>query len=78
MLHTLFCLFFQVTFGKHTTIENVLKACASTFLNIKEEDYQDSVNQGLVLYLLDGKAIVTDPSFTHNKTSFSCCYEEVQ
>ena len=58
---------------------NVLKACAEEYLNINKADYDEEIeNQGLELFLLDGKAVVKDPSFiTYQKTSFSFVYIKV-
>ena len=57
---------------------NVLKACAEEYLNINKADYDKEIeNQGLELFLLDGKAAVKDPLFTYQKTSFSFVYIKV-
>ena len=56
----------------------MLKACAEEYLNINKADYDKEIeNQGLELFLLDGKAVVKDPSFTYQMTSFSFVYVKV-
>ena len=59
-------------------MDNVLKACAKEYLNIDDNDYEYEVaRQKLELFLLDGKAVVKDPSYTFNKTSFNFVYIKV-
>ena len=61
-----------------TTIDNILKACAEEYLNIDKEEYTEEVaRQGLDLFLMDGKAVVKDQSYTFNRTSFSFVYIKV-
>lgn len=60
-------------------MENVLKTCAREFLQIDESRYEEEVSvRDLDLFLLDGKARVTDETYTFNKTSFNFCYLKVR
>ena len=43
----------------------------------KDEYDKEIENQDLELFLLDGKAVVKDPSFTYHRTSFSFVYIKV-
>ena len=73
-----FPFFLQITLNSTTTIENLLKACAEEFLNIPKDNYDEEVKErNLELFLLDGKAIVKDPTYTFNRTSFHFFYTEV-
>jgi hypothetical protein len=65
-------------FGKVATLENVLKTCAREFLQIDESRYEEVSAKNLDLFLLDGKARVTDDTYTFNKTSFNFCYLKVR
>lgn len=60
-------------------MQNVIKKCAEEFLDIQDDAHFDEElkTRGLQLFLLDGKAIVTDETYTHNKTTFNFCYTEV-
>jgi len=72
------CISKQVRFGKVTTLENVLKACAREFLDIEETRYEDELSRrNLDLFLLEGEVQVTDPTFPFNKTSFYFSYLKV-
>jgi hypothetical protein len=52
-----------------------LKACAEEFLNIPKDKYDDEVKErNIERFLLDGKAVVTDPTYTFNRTSFHFFY----
>ena len=65
----------QISFNKTTTMDNVLKACAKEYLKIDDNDYEYEIaRQKLELFLLDGKAVVKDPSYTFNKTAFNFVY----
>ena len=68
----------QVRFGKLATLENVLKACAVEFLGIQEESYEEEIaRRNIDVFLLDGRARVTDATFPYNKTSFNFTYLKV-
>ena len=74
-----FSIFKQVLFGKVTTLENELRTCAREFLQIDESRYEEEVSmRNLDLFLLDGKARVTDETYSFNKTSFNFCYLKVR
>ena len=51
--------------------------CEKEYLGIEEADYEYRVARRLELFLLDGKAVIKDPSFTYNKTSFNFVYVKV-
>ena len=60
------------------TLQNVLRKCAEEFLAIRDDAHFDEeiASRGLQLFLLDGKAVVTDETFTHNKTTFNFSYTD--
>ena len=56
-------------------MEIVLKTCAREFLQINESGYEEEVSgRDLDLFLLNGKARMTDETYTYNKASFNFCY----
>lgn len=74
-----FLLIEQVHFGRPATLENVLKACAREFLDIEESSYAEELSRrNIDIFLLDGRARVTDPTFSYNRTSFNFSYLKVR
>ena len=68
----------QISSNTTTMLSNVLKACAEEYLNINKDEYDKEIeNKDLEVFLLDGKAMVKDPSFTYHRTSFSFVYIKV-
>ena len=70
--------FEQVRFGKLATLENALKVCAQEFLDIEESRYEEEIKRrGIDIFLLDGRARVTDPTYPYNRTSYKFSYIKV-
>lgn len=68
----------QVRFGKLAMLENVLKVCAREFLDIEKSRYEEEINRrGIDIFLLDGRARVTDPTYLYSRTSFKFSYIKV-
>ena len=77
IIFTHICLL-QISFAKVTTMANVLKACAKEYLQIDEDEFEYQVaRQNLQLFLLDGKAVVKDETYTFDRTSFNFVYAKV-
>ena len=49
------------------------------FRSIQEESYKEEIaRRNIDVFLLDGRARVTDPTFPYNKTSFNFTYLKVR
>ena len=69
---------FQIPCKNVTTIENVLRACASEFFGITPEKYEEEITmKNIEVFLLDGKARIQDPAFTFNRVTFNFVYLKV-